>query len=791
MKKLGVILLLFMVCFCATGATLLFGAETEYDVVARNFLKYLNSDKKIISANILEANSLDPAGTNVPVAYLVNLEKGGYILISASKSLTPVKAYSLISDFDTLPPAYRLFLLSEAEYNIRTINSSARIEQSIAISRAQKSWDFLLNPDQYRVPYEYTPDSFLLTTRWDQGYPYNRFLPEIGGERVVAGCTNVAMAQLMKYHNYPATGYGVESHAWNSQVLKTIMCRPYNWGNMPDVLNGAQPEYQADEVALLIRDLGIANHTEFGIDGSGAAININTLVENFGYAGTIKILDNSDVELFFNTIAEEINALRPLLLRFPGHFTVADGYGSDPTGRKIHVNFGWGGHYNDYYFLDQVVEAGGYTFSPDLDIYYDIKPCSVPDSDCFINLETEDSIEGLSISGRFNYDRDSDRYEVYLKGDTNIVGDRGYSNQAFHLSLYDTDYNPVAGPSADPLSLPDLSPGRYTIKASLWGDSWGYTYDSMLNYTVTVNTNDLTQAEKDAVDATLDKAPIIGNDFVDVVLNNSVSEPYQVLVDARDENGDSVSLSLTTSNAAAVQAGFTDNVLAISPAAGALNVASRITITAFANGKTTEKSFVVMVSDEDVAFGKSFEVSGIFENQEDFNTHKVILDGNYTITGLNGFSNQAFYSSVLDADQVTVADPGDTAISGLTGGPGIYFLGASLKEYPSGYGSFYEYKPGENDVYVFIVNCPDADVRTTTIAQMLGIDLSGLIVSVRGDFDQNGSVDLADAILALKIISGMVVSGEDISLKADVDGDGRIGLADELYILQRAAGLGD
>ena len=51
-----------------------------------------------------------------------------------------------------------------------------------------------------------------------------------------------------------------------------------------------------------------------------------------------------------------------------------------------------------------------------------------------------------------------------------------------------------------------------------------------------------------------------------------------------------------------------------------------------------------------------------------------------------------------------------------------------------------------------------------------------------GDIDHSGIVDLGDAILALKILAG-IVTGQTYT-DADIDGDGKIGLAEVLYILQ-------
>lgn len=59
--------------------------------------------------------------------------------------------------------------------------------------------------------------------------------------------------------------------------------------------------------------------------------------------------------------------------------------------------------------------------------------------------------------------------------------------------------------------------------------------------------------------------------------------------------------------------------------------------------------------------------------------------------------------------------------------------------------------------------------------------------SIRGDINNDDGVNLADAILALQILSGL--NSEGVNLSADVNGDGKVGLAEVIYILQDIAGL--
>lgn len=57
---------------------------------------------------------------------------------------------------------------------------------------------------------------------------------------------------------------------------------------------------------------------------------------------------------------------------------------------------------------------------------------------------------------------------------------------------------------------------------------------------------------------------------------------------------------------------------------------------------------------------------------------------------------------------------------------------------------------------------------------------------IPGDLDYLNGVDLADAVIALKVISGVSVS---VSADRDATGDRRIGLPDALFILQKVSGL--
>jgi Peptidase C10 family len=114
------------------------------------------------------------------------------------------------------------------------------------------------------------PDTWLLTTKWNQPYPYNRLNPKYGDTLTITGCVQTALAQIMKYHGHPSSGSGVFTHTWNGQTLTAVMNRPFNWSAIPNSVNGGVKQYQQEEVAALMRDLGILNQANFGTGETSA-----------------------------------------------------------------------------------------------------------------------------------------------------------------------------------------------------------------------------------------------------------------------------------------------------------------------------------------------------------------------------------------------------------------------------------------------------------------------------------------------------------------------------------------
>ncbi|MFH2093239.1 MAG: C10 family peptidase [Pseudomonadota bacterium] len=642
-------------------------SETQATLVADNFLKFLGSSKTIVVSHALNHNRLDSSKPAVLAGWVMDLSGGGYILISSSQAFSPIKAYSLTRQYAALPFAYRQFIEKEMELHARleidTV-SGRRTTQAMSISKAaSKAWDFLLNMDATgRTIQSYTPGTSLLTTTWNQGYPYNKFLPQIDGQAVVAGCVNIAAAQVMKYHQYPDQGRGSTSYLWNGQTLSTILYHPYYWQNIPDAPGMATADYLQDETAILIRDLSIVNQTSFGLDNSSAYFHTDAFTRFFGYSNTISQMANDNVDTFFTTLKSQIDAQLPVLLSLPGHMVVVDGYSADATGRNFHLNMGWGGVDNNFYYLDvyNVTEIAKWAFAPDLDMIYNIKPCTGPDC---------------------------------------------------------VDPEPVIQ----------------------------------------------------------DVPPVFNTQFKDVIMSKDQIDGVKLRIDARDENGDDVTLDVVLSNPDTISASLDKNILTIIPLAGSNNTAAAIRLTAKANGTSVTKEFKVLVSDQALTYGTQQTVSGRFESQDGVYSHQVILGGPCTISGDRGYSNQAFYMGAGASQNGVPPAISSTAIT-QTFDFGVYIISASLT---SGNTS-YSYKPGSYDEYVIRINAPQATADIEQIAGVLGIDLSKTSFSVPGDITSDGQITLADKILALKILTHLS-DAPAYDPTDDLNADGKIGIEEAMF----------
>ncbi len=87
----------------------------------------------------------------------------------------------------------------------------------------------------------------------------------------------------------------------------------------------------------------------------------------------------------------------------------------------------------------------------------------------------------------------------------------------------------------------------------------------------------------------------------------------------------------------------------------------------------------------------------------------------------------------------------------------------------------------------------DSDSPSTTVKMDNSKTVTAHFVAgnIAGDIDNNGIINVTDAILALQILSETVPADATVSKLADVNGDGKISIEDIIYILRSVLGAND
>lgn len=297
------------------------------------------SKNEITNRNIESITEITDESNN-PVYYVSNFLDGGFVIISADNRLYPILAYSESNTFDVNPYDYPEGLVNWLE-NTKNKVKETRKSNSPQKPEIKNRWDELLgktaplpgddDEDGEVDPCEDIHNHVepLLTTLWYQNDGFNDLAPDYGcdgGEQALAGCVAVAMAQVMRFHEYPNN---------------------YNWTDMPNFEG-------TSETAQLMRDIGDAVNMDWGCNGSGASPTeiASSLKEDFGYSSA----NYSDYNR--NTVVYELNRNRPVILGgygTGGHAWVCDGYVKSTycNGTSylvLHMNWGWKKTwYNGYY----------------------------------------------------------------------------------------------------------------------------------------------------------------------------------------------------------------------------------------------------------------------------------------------------------------------------------------------------------------------------------------------------------------------------------------------------------
>ena len=180
----------------------------------------------------------------------------------------------------------------------------------------------------------------ILKDSWYQDAPHYNMCPlDKDGKRCLVGCVATAMTQVMHYRNWPARGTGyheyVDEKGCGQKLSANFGEHTYDWPNILDTYKeGEYTQAQADAIALLSSDCGIAVDMRYGAETSGtySIYQPIALANYFDYDRGIPMLfrDFYALEEITLILKKELAAGRPVLAaggsNVRSHAFVIDGY---------------------------------------------------------------------------------------------------------------------------------------------------------------------------------------------------------------------------------------------------------------------------------------------------------------------------------------------------------------------------------------------------------------------------------------------------------------------------------
>lgn len=393
-----ILLILFIVTCCSGLAKT--RTEAQMQAIAVQRIAKINADgTRAADQNLSIAKVKSMSSLNI---YSSNR---GFVVVSKDDAAKAVLGYSATPfNADNLPCGFSWWLEAMNESLATNINTFDR--------------PLFANGE--------TDETMFINTKWSQGKPYNLQCPLVDGSRAQTGCVATAMAQIIKYYEYPAMGMGKgQYYIGESSVPEVVNVNcVYDYVNMKDRYLLSYTEVQSTAVATIMADAGAAASMIYGKDGSAAYLSSSAMgfARNFQY-DSLAIQDvcrdyYTDEE-WTDLVYAEMAANHPILYsgatkNNAGHAFVFCGMKTETDGsRMVYINWGWGGSSDGYFSIDELKSNNG-IYSEYQEMIYGLKPEptnveSKPTSHFILYGDNEFGVKDSTLifnctGGLYNYD---------------------------------------------------------------------------------------------------------------------------------------------------------------------------------------------------------------------------------------------------------------------------------------------------------------------------------------------------------------------------------------------------
>lgn len=339
--------------------------------------------------------------------------KNCFVLLSADDRAFPLLAYSFENPFSFDVPENTLYWLHSYDQEIQLLKDN-RIEATEEVTRA---WSDLKQGAAGQESNRAVVKP-LVFSQWGQRAPYNLYCP---GD-CVTGCVATAMAQIMKYWEYPnqGTGYHSYTHATYGSLSASFGSTTYDWDHTPNGATSDSPTAVQQALGTLLYHCGVSVDMNYGTDGSSTPSNKvpDALTNYFGYSSSVALVhkNNGYTDATWKSLLKnELDASRPLYYagqnRASAHAFICDGYDSRDY---FHFNWGWSGQNDGYYMIGALNPDHEHSYNVNNYVIKGIEPRPVSVS-APNNLVA--AVNGSNVQLSWNAASGASYYKVYRDGE--------------------------------------------------------------------------------------------------------------------------------------------------------------------------------------------------------------------------------------------------------------------------------------------------------------------------------------------------------------------------------------
>ena len=335
-----------------------------------------------------------------PAFYVITREGGGFVIVAGDDNVQPVLALSDHNDFrvEGMPENVRWWMDRMKSY----VRSAQYQAPGVSLQ-----WAKYMDTKSGQISGTVNVKVEKLTPEWNQGNTdnylferqvFNAKCPTDGVHYTLTGCVATALGELFTTLSgiYPSVtiegtgsvgGYTPSSGclAPDAYDLGTV----YDWPGLRTLTGTAEiiaaisagNTTLLDNLAQLLADLGAAMEASYSSTSTGAAtIYIPIfMAQHFGMSKTAyyEYADDYSPRKWIAKLKAELDQ-RPIIYNgrtsSSGHAFIFDGYGTYEGTDVFHVNFGWSGSNNGYYYFDNLDAGGTHQYTKNCGAIFDFYP---------------------------------------------------------------------------------------------------------------------------------------------------------------------------------------------------------------------------------------------------------------------------------------------------------------------------------------------------------------------------------------------------------------------------------